>query len=75
MTIILFSNVLNEFCLYSSRVLSNQFVAHIVSREPQLSVILYKSSSGREINMNEWILDQVAEKASPIPLKVDSFLL
>lgn len=57
------------------RVLNNQFVAHVVSREPQLSIILYESSSGRELNINEWILDQVAEKASPIPLKVHSFYL
>jgi hypothetical protein len=54
-----------NFC---SRLLNNQFVARVVSREPYLSIILYESPS--ELNINEWILDQVAEKVPAIPLKV-----
>lgn len=58
------------YFIFGRRLLNSQFIAHVISREPQLSVILYEQSSGRELNMNEWILDQVAEQAPSLPLKV-----
>lgn len=54
--------------------MDSRFVAQVVSRDPQLSVILYESSSGRELNMNEWILNQVAETADWKPFKVFFFV-
>ena len=53
--------------------LDGRFYAHIVSREPQLTIIIYDSSSGRELNLNERILEQVAESAESKPLKVIQF--
>ena len=60
----------NFFLFFYRHALDGRFVAHIVSRKPHLSVILYESSSGREININERILEQVAENIESKPLKV-----
>jgi len=46
-----------------------------VAKEPQVSLILYETSSGREINMNEKILTKVAEKTSVVSLQVSHFII
>lgn len=63
-----FANSEHTITTEIDRLLNNQFVARVVSREPHVSIILYESPS--EINMNEWILEQVAEKLPMMPLKV-----
>jgi len=50
--------------------LNQQFIAQVVTKEPQVSLILYETSGGREINMNEKILTKVAEKTSAVSLQV-----
>jgi len=40
-----------------------------------VSLILYETSSGREINMNEKILTKVAEKTSVVSLQVSHFII